>query len=769
MKKIHSFLLIAATAVGILTSCSDVPMPYDINAGGSNSFGKVLPYKNASLSTFTMYDLVAGYPAWSQGSSYTQATGYQTWDGASSKSNKEVKSYLISPPLNTTCESGKVRFSFDQTLRYTNNVSGWQDNHKIYISKDFDGNAKNFDQATWTLINFTPEASTYSDWTLYSSGYIKVPDDFVNHDSVYIAFYFYAPASASTTWELENFLIEEGEADNNGNGQEEEALGSKDAPLTVAEAKGKVGSKGYVAGYIVGYVDGQKLEEGAKFEAASQDETELLLADSPNETDVANVFPVQLPAGEIRTALNPKNQAVIGQKVTLYGSFENYFGVPGMKSTSWAEMSGQTYGTDPDASDEPVGTPTGSGTAEDPYNVAAVYAFAKAGNYSNSSPSAEIYVKGIVSKIGDLNTKYNELNYYISDDGTTAGQFYVYNGYGLNGEEITSADYLTVGDVVIICGKITTYNGTHEFTYGSKIVSINGTGGDNPTPPEPAEIKGDGTHANPYNVAGIIAYTKALNKDVNSTEKLFFEGIVSRIKEISTDFGNATFWISDDGTKNNEFYIFRCLGLDNNPISSTDEVKVGDKVVIYGNVVNYQGNTPETTQKEAYIYAINGIGENPEPQPQPTGNFTRTVETGGDGLPKLTITNNDLKAADWNPVTYDFKNLGLANKTVLSGSYEISGMTISFDKGTNTANAPTYFTNDNSTDVRIYANNNMVITGSHPIRKVEMTCSSIAAGPCVGNETMTFAADGNTLTICNASTTAGTQLRIQTITVYYGE
>lgn len=332
MNKIHSLLLTAAATIGVLTSCSDVPMPYDINSGGTASFGKVLPYKSASLSTFSAYDLKEGYAAWSQGSSYTQATGYQTWNGASSKSNVEVESYLISPALNTKCASGKVRFCFDQTLRYTNNVTGWQNNHKIFISKNFDGNVKNFNEATWTQIAFTPEASPYSDWTLYTSGYLQVPDEFVNHDSVYIAFYFYAPASASTTWELENFLIEEGVADNSGSGGgsgggdgSSTNVGTKEAPLTVAEAKTKVGSSGYVKGYIVGYVDGQKLEEGAKFEAATESQTELLLADSPTETNPSNVLPVQLPIGDIRTNLNPAIASNIGKQVTFYGSFENYF------------------------------------------------------------------------------------------------------------------------------------------------------------------------------------------------------------------------------------------------------------------------------------------------------------------------------------------------------------------------------------------------------------------------------------------------------------
>jgi len=634
MKKTYSILLIAATTIGLLTSCSDVPMPYDINAGGTTSFGKTLPYKSASLSTFTTYDLKTGYAAWSQGSSYTQATGYQAWNGASTKSNVEVESYLISPALNTTCESGQVRISFDQTLRYTNNVSGWQNNHKIYMSKDFDGNSVNFDKATWTQLSFTPEASPYSDWTLYSSGYLQVPDEFVGHDSVYVAFYFYAPATASTTWELENFLIEEGVADNSGGGgTTTETAGSKEAPLTVAEAKTKVGNTGYVTGYIVGYVDGQKLEEGARFEAATESQTELLLADSPDETDVSNVLPVQLPTGDIRTKLNPATASNIGKQVVLYGSFENYFGVPGMKSTTWALMDGESVGKDPDAAEEPnipTGTPSGTGTAEDPYNVAAVYAFAAAGNFTNSNPSDEVYVKGIVSQIGDLNEKYSELNYYISDDGTTAGQFYVYNGYGLNGEKITSADYLKVGDVVLICGKITTYSGTHEFNYGSKILSING-----------------------------------------SSE---------------------------------------------------------------------------------------GGGDTPTPTPTPSGSFTRTV----DGT-TLTIVNNGVTTTGAS-VTYDFNELGYDDQTVVESVTLSDGTTLTFNGGTN-SNAPKFFAATKG--IRVYGDNNIIITGSARIAKVEFSCDSNATNTWVGNENMTFAEDGNTLTICNAGGT--TQLRIQSITITYAE
>ncbi len=479
MKKIFSFLLTVATTLAITTSCADIPMPYDIFANGDVSFGKKLPYKNASLSAFSTFDKKEGLPAWSIGANYTQATGYQKWDGAADKSNKEVESYLISPALNTTCASGKVRISFDQTIRYENNVTGWQNYHKVFISKDYTGNTADFDKATWTPLAYTPKASTTNDWTLYTSGQIALPEDFVNHDSVYVAFYFYAPAASSTTWELQNFLIEEGEATNNGSGDTPApaALGSKEAPLTVAAAKAVTSGSGYVTGYIVGYIDGQKLAEGAKFEAASAAETELLLADAADCKDATLVLPVQLPVGDLRTKLNPNIAENIGKKVVLYGSFENYFGTMGMKSTSWATIDGTEIGVDPDKPVVPVGKAEGTGSKEDPYNVAAAIKVAQDLGSGNTTDK-EFYIKGKVSRISSIETsQYQNATFFISDDGSQNNEFEAYQVYGLGGAKITDANYVKVGDKVVLYGKITNYKGNTYETTGkgtAYIYSLNG-------------------------------------------------------------------------------------------------------------------------------------------------------------------------------------------------------------------------------------------------------------------------------------------------------
>lgn len=179
---------------------------YSINAGQDvppTPVGvKTLPYQSSNLyNDWSMQYLEGSNNPWIQGNTYTQATGYQKWGGSDTKSNKEVEGYLVSPAISTKTDSSSVSFSFDYTIRYENNVPGWEKYHKIYATTNpYDANS--FVEVTWT-----PKASTTNDWTLYTSGNIALPSQFVNKDSVYVMFYFYAPASGSTTWELENFNI----------------------------------------------------------------------------------------------------------------------------------------------------------------------------------------------------------------------------------------------------------------------------------------------------------------------------------------------------------------------------------------------------------------------------------------------------------------------------------------------------------------------------------------------------------------------------------
>lgn len=125
--------------------------------------------------------------------------------------------------------------------------------------------------------------------------------------------------------------------------------------------------------------------------------------------------------------------------------------------------------------------PEGNGTLASPYNIAKLNDLID----KNQAPTGEIYIKGKVSKIQSLNTaQYTRAQYYISDNGKTTNQFYVYNGLYLDGANFTSDDQLKVGDEVVILGSLTTYNDKYQVNQNSKIISINGEGGsgDTPTP-----------------------------------------------------------------------------------------------------------------------------------------------------------------------------------------------------------------------------------------------------------------------------------------------
>ena len=122
----------------------------------------------------------------------------------------------------------------------------------------------------------------------------------------------------------------------------------------------------------------------------------------------------------------------------------------------------------------PTATPTGKGTAADPFNVQGIINDTK-DLESGKTTDNEIYAKGYVVGKPSFNSKYSSLSYYIADDKEgNLNSFYVYSGQGLGKTKFTSEDDLKAGDEVIVCGKVTNYNGTIEFQSQNYIVSLNG-------------------------------------------------------------------------------------------------------------------------------------------------------------------------------------------------------------------------------------------------------------------------------------------------------
>ena len=101
------------------------------------------------------------------------------------------------------------------------------------------------------------------------------------------------------------------------------------------------------------------------------------------------------------------------------------------------------------------------------------------------------------------------------------------------------------------------------------------------------ELGADATTGTKYYVMG---YVKKLHKNHES-------GI--------TGYGNASFYIEDikGANSSDDFLAYQVFGPNKQKITDLNSVAVGDFVVIYGELINFGGNTPETVSKgAAYIW-----------------------------------------------------------------------------------------------------------------------------------------------------------------------
>ena len=312
-----------------------------------------------------------------------------------------------------------------------------------------------------------------------------------------------------------------------------------------------------------------------------------------------------------------QTQIEVGDEVIICGRVTNYNGTLETQQNKafLYSLNGVTAGGGGGGGQ--TGTPTGDGTLANPYNAAGANAYTS-GLAADVESDKDIYIKGKIAKIannGEFSASYGNASFYISDDGTESGStFYVFRTYYLDNKKWTSGDsQIKVGDEVIICGRVVNYKGNTPETVQNKsyIYSLNGSGGGGGGgTSQPGEGTGSGTLADPWNAVAANAYTSSLPADTESDKEFYIKGKVAKIANngaFSAQYGNASFYISDDGTDNNTFYVFRTLYLGNRQwVDGDAQIKVGDEVIICGRVVNYKGNTPETAQNKSYIYSLNG-------------------------------------------------------------------------------------------------------------------------------------------------------------------
>ena len=91
--------------------------------------------------------------------------------------------------------------------------------------------------------------------------------------------------------------------------------------------------------------------------------------------------------------------------------------------------------------------------------------------------------------------------------------------------------------------------------------------------------------------------------------KVYVKGTISKITNVVVEqYGNATYNISDDGTTSNELVVFRGYYLGGAKFTSEDQIKVGDVVIVYGKLVDYNGTAEVNSGSQ--IYSLNGETSN---------------------------------------------------------------------------------------------------------------------------------------------------------------
>ena len=123
----------------------------------------------------------------------------------------------------------------------------------------------------------------------------------------------------------------------------------------------------------------------------------------------------------------------------------------------------------------------------------------------------------------------------------------------------------------------------------------------------------DGTVAPPADITNTpeTAYTVAkafelIEAGEGLNAKVYVKGKISAITEVETEkFFNATYNISDNGTtEGQQLIVFHGKYIGGANFESKDQINIGDEVIVYGQLVNFNGKYEINSNNQ--IYSING-------------------------------------------------------------------------------------------------------------------------------------------------------------------
>lgn len=538
--------------------------------------------------------------------------------------------------------------------------------------------------------------------------------------------------------------------------------GTAAKPFNIAAAIAKCKEIGSTESTEKYYVKGVVVNAGAA--DATYGNASFYMAD---EEDTSSKFYAFQVLGSDGKKMTPGYAINVGDVVVIYGPIYNYKG-----NTPETAGKGAAYivTINGKRTDEGSSTPTGDyGTKDAPLTVAKALEVINGLEPAGSVSPA--YVKGKISKVQSFNDKYKSITYYISDDGSDTNALQVYSGKGLDGADFTAQTDLQVGWTVVVTGELKKYVNsstgatTPEINQSSTIVSIDKTtGGGNTTPT--GEAKGSGTEADPFNIAAVIAKCKEVGETA-STEKYYIKGIADAEYTV-TSYKNVEIDIVDTEGSSEKFKVFRVKDKDGKGIKEGYKIEKGATIIVYGPVVNYKGNTPETATG-AYLVSVNGKA--PELDGETSGGDDNTGGGETSGGSTITAAFGDLDCSN-------IAAIKLSDGTTIAVAQEDG------------KSAPIY--HESTKILRIYARNSVTINaGSKKISKVELAYDTYNGTAYKGNDDMYGEAGGSkispakddknvTFSNVNSSTlkvvnwlesgnSGGTQFRITRITITYAQ
>ena len=256
-------------------------------------------------------------------------------------------------------------------------------------------------------------------------------------------------------------------------------------------------------------------------------------------------------------------------------------------------------------------------------------------------------------------------------------------GYEFNNDWSVTATDGTVINVV-----------DNKFTMPAQDVTVSGTFTSN--------IKYDhaGTENDPYNVLDVLKLIETLKNGASSSE-INAKGVIKSIKEVSTTYKNATYTIGDE-TTSETVTIYRGKYINGADFTSTDQIKIGDEVVIKGRVTNYKGSkqfstgsrivslkrmetcaTPVITIAEGGVVSIAcetagatihyTVGDNPADPTEADDEFSAVTLTDGQTIKAIAVAENHKPSA-------------VASKKYTAGGAALTDKTATINFGTKKVN-----------------------------------------------------------------------------------